>query len=138
MSQQFTHPVAEALVRAGVITREQLSSLAGASNAGSAERLDEMVVRVGLADEEQVYAAIGRHLGLEYVPKLDREISPALLSLVPGEFAMRHQVLPLCEEDHTLVVAAADPFDVTVFDDLRLLTSKEVRPWWPTRDTSRS
>ncbi len=127
MSQQFTHPVAEALVRAGVVTREQLASVAGAGNGNASERLDEAVVRLGLADEEQVYAAIGRHLGLEYLPKLDREIGPALLGLVPGEFAMRHQVLPLYEEDHTLVVAAADPFDVTVLDDLRLLTGKEVR-----------
>ena len=29
--------------------------------------------------------------------------------------------------DHSLVVAMADPFNVTVLDDLRLLTGKEVR-----------
>ncbi len=40
---------------------------------------------------------------------------------------MRHQVLPLREEDYTLVVAMANPFDVTVADDLRLLTSRDVR-----------
>jgi type II secretion system protein E len=40
---------------------------------------------------------------------------------------MRHQVLPLRAEDHTLVVAMANPFAVTVLDDLRLLTSRDVR-----------
>ncbi len=40
---------------------------------------------------------------------------------------MRHQVLPLRQEDHTLIVAMANPFDVTVLDDLRLLTSRDVR-----------
>ncbi len=126
MSQQFMPPVAEVLVRAGVITREQLDSLTAAGNGGG-ERLDEMVVRLGLASEQAVYAAISRHLGLEYLSALEHDITPALLALVPGEFAMRHQVLPLYEEDHSLVVAVADPFDVTVLDDLRLLTSKDVR-----------
>jgi len=126
MSHQFTHPVTEALVSAGVISREQLASLVNAGN-GGVERLDEMVVRLGLAGETEVYTAISRHLGLEYLPKLNHEISAGLLALVPGEFAMRHQVLPLFEQDHALVVAMADPFDVTVLDDLRLLTGKEVR-----------
>lgn len=125
MAQPSPHPVAEVLVDAGVITREQLAA-ALASN-GALERLDETVVRLGLAGEQQVYTAISARLGLEYLPKLDGEINPALLALVPGEFAMRHQVLPIGEEDHSLIIAMADPFDVTVLDDLRLLTGKEVR-----------
>jgi len=70
---------------------------------------------------------VARHLGLQYVAEIDRDTDSALLSQVPSEFAMRHQVLPVREEDHTLVVAVADPFDVTVLDDLRLLTSRDVR-----------
>jgi type IV pilus assembly protein PilB len=126
MPQSFAHPVAEVLVDAGIITREQLAELTAAKGNG-VERPDEVVVRLGLASEEQVYAAVGRRLGLEYLPKLERDIDPPLLALVPGEFAMRHQVLPLYMEDHTLVMAMSDPFDVTVLDDLRLLTGRDVR-----------
>jgi type IV pilus assembly protein PilB len=126
MPQSFTHPVAEVLVDAGIITREQLAELTAAKGNG-VERPDEVVVRLGMASEEQVYAAVGRRLGLEYLPKLERDIDAPLLALVPGEFAMRHQVLPLYMEDHTLVVAMSDPFDVTVLDDLRLLTGRDVR-----------
>jgi type IV pilus assembly protein PilB len=126
MPQSFAHPVAEVLVDAGIITREQLAELTAAKGNG-VERPDEVVVRLGLASEEQVYAAVGRRLGLEYLPKLERDIDAPLLALVPGEFAMRHQVLPLYMEDHTLVVAMSDPFDVTVLDDLRLLTGRDVR-----------
>jgi type II secretion system protein E len=119
-------PLAEVLVDAGVITREQLEA-ATAARANSLERLDETITRLGLARETDIYRAVAMRLGLQYVAELDREIDPALLAQVPSEFAMRHQVLPLRAEDHTLVVAMANPFAVTVLDDLRLLTSRDVR-----------
>jgi type II secretion system protein E len=126
MAQLSGNLLAEVLVGAGVVSREQLDSVSTSRN-DLQERLDETLVRLGLAREEDIYAAVARHLGLEYLPDIDRDIDPALLAQLPGEFAMRHQVLPLWEEDHTLVVAMADPFDVAVLDDLRLLTSKDVR-----------
>jgi type II secretion system protein E len=118
--------LAEVLVGAGVITRDQLEAVA-TSRSNGMERLDEVLVRLGIARETDIFSAVARHLGLEYVPEIDADIDPALLAQLPSEFAMRHQVLPLREEDHTLVVAMADPFDVTVLDDLRLLTSRDVR-----------
>jgi len=126
MAQLSSDLLAEVLVGAGLITREQLETVSG-SRTNDLEKLDETLVRLGLAREEDIFSALARHLGLEYVPEIDRDIDPALLAQLPSEFAMRHQVLPLREEDHTLVVAMADPFDVTVLDDLRLLTSRDVR-----------
>ena len=126
MAQLSSDLLAEVLVGAGLITREQLETASG-SRTNDLEKLDETLVRLGLAREEDIFSALARHLGLEYVPEIDRDIDPALLVQLPSEFAMRHQVLPLREEDHTLVVAMADPFDVTVLDDLRLLTSRDVR-----------
>jgi len=126
MAQLSSDLLAEVLVGAGLITREQLETASG-SRTNDLEKLDETLVRLGLAREEDIFSALARHLGLEYVPEIDRDIDPALLAQLPSEFAMRHQVLPLREEDHTLVVAMADPFDVTVLDDLRLLTSRDIR-----------
>lgn len=126
MAQLSSDLLAEVLVGAGLITREQLETVSG-SRTNDLEKLDETLVRLGLAREEDIFSALARHLGLEYVPEIDRDIDPDLLAQLPSEFAMRHQVLPLREEDHTLVVAMADPFDVTVLDDLRLLTSRDIR-----------
>jgi len=120
-------PLAELLVDAGVVTREQLETVAAARATNGMERLDEAIARLGLAREADIYQAIARRLGLEYLPEINRDINSTVLALVPSEFAMRHQVLPLRQEDHTLVVAMANPFDVTVLDDLRLLTSRDVR-----------
>jgi len=119
-------PIAEMLVEAGVITRQQLETAQAARSNGT-ERLNDTLVRMGMAREEDIYRVVARRLGLEYLPQIERDIGPHLLSLVPGDFAMRHQVLPISEQDHTLVVAMADPFDISVLDDLRLLTGREVR-----------
>ena len=127
MSQLSSDPLAEVLVEAGVLTREQMDSALAARSNG-VERIEEVIARLGLAREEEIYTAVAKRLGLEFVPKVERDIAAELLTLVPSEFAMRHQVLPLREEDHTLVVAVANPFDVTVLDDLRLLTNRDVRP----------
>ena len=127
MSHVSGDPLAEVLVDAGVLTREQMDrALAARSN--GVERVEEVIARLGLAREEEIYTAVAERLGLEFVPKVERDIAEELLTLVPSDFAMRHQVLPLREEDHTLVVAVANPFDVTVLDDLRLLTNRDVRP----------
>jgi type II secretion system protein E len=123
----FGDPLAEVLVDAGVITRDQLEKAATARATNGVERLDETIARLGLAREVDIYSAVARKLGLEYVPEIDRDVDSAILAQVPSEFAMRHQVLPLRQEDHTLIVAMANPFDVTVLDDLRLLTSRDVR-----------
>lgn len=119
-------PLAEMLVSEGVITRQQLEA-AQAARTSDVERLNDMLVRLGMAKEEDIYPVVARRLGLEYLPQLERDINADLLAMVPGEFAMRHQVLPISEQDHTLVVAMADPFDISVLDDLRLLTGREVR-----------
>ncbi len=126
MAQLSSDLLAEVLVGAGLVTRDQLETAAASRN-DDVERLDESLVRLGLADEADIFSAVARHLGLEFVPEIDRDIDVSLLAEVPSEFAMRHQVMPLREEDHTLVVAMADPFDVTVLDDLRLLTRRDVR-----------
>ena len=120
-------PLAEVLVDAGVITREQLDKATAARGANGVERLDETIARLGLAREADIYRAVARKLGLEYLPEVDRDVDASVLAQVPSEFAVRHQVLPLRQEDHTLVVVMANPFDVTVLDDLRLLTSRDVR-----------
>ncbi|MBN1460733.1 MAG: Flp pilus assembly complex ATPase component TadA, partial [Armatimonadetes bacterium] len=126
MAQLSSDLLAEVLVGAGLVTRDQLDSL-GSSRTSESEKLDETIIRLGLAREDQIYSAVARHLGLEYVQELDRDLDPGLLALIPSEFAMRNQVLPLAQEDHSLVIAMADPFDVTVLDDVRLLTSRDVR-----------
>ncbi|MFT2675273.1 hypothetical protein, partial [Escherichia coli] len=52
----------------------------------------------------------------------------AVVEIVPSEFALRHNLIPLQRDLETLRVAMADPLDIHAVDDLRLLTGLDVTP----------
>jgi len=115
------------LADSGLLTAAQLQqALRECERTG--ERLQAVVVRLGFAPEEQVLRFLGDRLGLQYVRDVERLLNPEVLLKVPSEFALRHQVLPLQQENGTLVVATADPLNVSALDDLRLLVEGEIRP----------
>jgi len=110
----------------GLLTAEQLQqALRECERTG--ERLHAVVVRLGFVSEEQVLRYLGGRLGLEYVRDVQRLLNPAVLLKVPSEFALRHQVLPLQQENGALVVATADPLNISALDDLHLLVNCEIR-----------
>jgi type II secretion system protein E len=115
------------LAASGLLTAEQLQQAVRESER-SGDRLQTVVVRLGLATEEQVLRYLAERLGLEYVRDVERLLNPEVLLKVPSEFASRHQVLPLQQENGTLVVATADPLNVSALDDLRLVVNCEIRP----------
>lgn len=52
--------------------------------------------------------------------------TPEALKVLPAEFVRRHQVLPLQIRDGVLYLATADPKDIRVIEDVRLMTGLEV------------
>lgn len=51
---------------------------------------------------------------------------PTAIALAPGEFALRHQVLPIRFDGETLIVAMATPASLGAVDDLGILIQKSV------------
>src|SRR6476469_989223 len=61
---------------------------------------------------------------LDNIAALD--IAPETLRSLPAEFVKRHRVLPIKLNNGTIHVAAAEPGNQKVIDDIRLLTGLEV------------
>ncbi|MEO8800731.1 MAG: type II secretion system ATPase GspE, partial [Polyangiaceae bacterium] len=62
-----------------------------------------------------------------YVETIETEkIATALATRVPITFAKVHKVLAFAEDEHVMHVLAADPFDTSAFDDMRVLFGKPV------------
>src|SRR4051812_12152919 len=110
----------EILLRKGRLDRAGLNqALAEASLAG--ERLGAHLVNSKLVYEEDVSVALSEQFGLRYVVVDPRELSPALASLLPETVARKLNALPLSGRPGLIRVAIADPTDVLIVDELRMV-----------------
>lgn len=95
-------------------------------------RLGRAIVHLGFLREEQVLAHVGTQLGVPYVPLWDKAVPRDVLTLVPEKVIRGRKVLPVARlREHRrgpLVVACADPSDLSVLDELAFATGLEIRP----------
>jgi len=67
-------------------------------------------------------------VGLEYVDLAVVRPDHEAVDLAPGDFALKHQVLPMGIEDGVLLVAIGSAASLAAVDDLGILTGMPVRP----------
>jgi general secretion pathway protein E len=76
-------------------------------------------------DAQQITTHIS---GFEFVDLNLVKPDPQALQLAPGEFALKHQILPLALDGDTLVVAMGAPEALVFADDLGILINRTVHP----------
>jgi type IV pilus assembly protein PilB len=115
------------LIREGLITREQLSA-ALSEQKSTGHRLGYVLVKLGLVQELEVTKVLARQYRMPAVDLSRFEVDQKVLKMVPGDFALKHIVLPLKREGRTLTVAMADPTNTGVLDDLKFITRYDLFP----------
>jgi type IV pilus assembly protein PilB len=123
--------IGELLVEVGAIDPFQLeSALAHQRRWGG--RLGRAIVHLGFLREEQMLTAIGSQLGVPFVTLWDKVVPRDVLSLLPEKVIRGRRVMPLARlREHRrgpLVVALANPSDLSVIDELSFATGLEIRP----------
>ena len=117
------------LLETGIVTPEQLEiALAEQRRTESGKRIGEVLVGLRFISEPDLLKALSQQLDCPIVDLNQEPPDSEALGIVPSEFAMRHNLIPLRRNDETLVVAMADPLDIHAMDDLRLLTGLDVAP----------
>ena len=119
--------IGQVLVEAGLITPSQLDR-ALEEQRRSGERLGKVIIDLGWATPYDIAQALSRQLGLEFVSLADTLLDEQTLSRVPEHLARRHSVIPVREEDGTLVLGMVDPLDIVAIDDLRRFTGLDIQP----------
>ena len=89
--------------------------------------MDEALLAAGRVPQERLL----RYLAAEFnVPYVDLETSqPAkeFLAKFPARILMAHRLLPLCEQDGSVLVASSRLFSTTGLEELRLACGRELR-----------
>jgi hypothetical protein len=86
-------------------------------------RLGSVLLDLGLMSEPSLLKALGRYCSARTVNCHElMTVPPEVIKMVPARFALRHQVVPFRVSGKTLSVAAIDPGDLLVEDELGQLT----------------
>ncbi len=113
------------LLDRGVITQEELDRALDQQRS-SGERLDRVLVRMGLVDPDQVLQTIGDQFHLDVVDLDSMVVEPKVLQALPASLVHKQRCVPIRRENGTLTVATSDPFELGVLDELRLLTGHSI------------
>ena len=127
-------PLGEALVAAGLIRREDLEGSL-TRQTSSRRRLGELLIEMGLIDEDRLLPFLGRRLGLPGTRLREGMVDPAVVREIPRNVAERLCVLAMFRVHRTLTVAMADPQNLLQIDELERLTGCRVNPVLALRTT---
>ena len=91
-------------------------------------RLGEYLVTYGYISEEQLARALAEQFGLPFVDLAKENIETFYAKMIPKEYALQYEVLPISHAGGKLTTALADPTDKTVLQKLKTITGLSVVP----------
>jgi len=91
------------------------------------KRLGEVLIEDGLATEDQVFEALAKQFGFEFVDLDKVDIPDDVTRLVPEDIIKKHRIIPLSQDNGELRVIIKDPMDLDTLDLLRFRLNMELR-----------
>lgn len=85
----------------------------------------QVLYNFGIVGEEQLLKMIAENLGTDYVDIKGIEIDQELIDQIPGHIVRMYSVLPLREELGELIVAAVEPMNFRMVDELHFVLGHE-------------
>ena len=117
--------IGDKLIRNALITPEQLLEAQKAQKS-SGTRLGSQLVKLGHLTEEQLVDFLGNQYGLPSVILKDKNPTPEIVKLIPGNIVQKYNAIPFERNGSTLKVAMTDPTNIFAVDDLKFLTGYSI------------
>lgn len=113
-------PLGKILVEKNIISQEKLQEILLLQQE-SPLRLGQLVVKKGLATEDDIFTALSEQFGIPYQRHLEFSDNENLFGRLPVYFLKKNRIVPFSAEKNTIDVAVADVLNIKPFDDLKLL-----------------
>ena len=114
------------LLAVEAINEEQLNKALEIQRKTTGKKLGEILIEQGFASQRQVYKALERQLGVEYVDLVGLEIPKEMVQLVPRSLAKKYNVVPVRSAGETLSLAMADPLNFVATEAIHMATRKKI------------
>lgn len=119
--------ITDVLVEKGLLAPGQLNEALALQRAEGL-RLDHAIVQMGFMSERKLLEVMSEQLRLPLADLSDISIDQQTLRSLPLKLVYRKRLLPIARNNGTVTVATSDPFDLYVFDEVKLLTGLTVQP----------
>ena len=90
--------------------------------------LGRLLIDMGKASEWEVAATLGKQLNVPFITLSHYEIDPEVLESIPEELVHKYRIVPVDKTGDTLTIALADPSNIYLLDELKLLTRCQIIP----------
>jgi len=126
ISLGLSRRLADLLVEEKLITSAQLQEALDVQKSGG-EKLGTVLIEKGIIAEEKLLQFLAEKTGISFVSLADiGDISEEAVAAVPEAIARQKMLMPFNKTKERLTVAIADPLDVMVLDDLKMLSGCDV------------
>jgi hypothetical protein len=121
--------VGEALVKEGLITRQQLD-LALQRQVQFGGRIGTNLIEMRVLGEDELTKFLGRYFSIPPVsPEMIASVDQEVLNAVNREIIEKYKILPFKKERSRMHTALLNPRDVKEIDELRFITGLDVIPY---------
>ncbi|MAI66560.1 MAG: ATPase [Phycisphaerae bacterium] len=116
-------PLGQLLLRRGVLSQEQLdSALKQQQGCEQRKLIGEVLVEMGLADDQTVLETLAEAYGIPFASDTARLADPKVIELLPREFLEEHGVLPMFLVRGVLTVAVSEPANLYLLEEIERRT----------------
>jgi type IV pilus assembly protein PilB len=112
--------IGEILIEMGAITPAEVNLILNRMTVVG-RRFGETGIAEGLFKEDTLAQGLARQFQLEYLDLDTFSLDSELMTSLPSGLPIRFNFVPVRQEENALVIAIADPTDVTTLDNLELL-----------------
>ena len=117
--------VGELLVKAGLITPEQLNKAIETLEPGAT--VSSRLVQQGAVAETDLVEILSQHYGVPIIELEDCLLDTSLAQLIPQNLALKHHLVPIIKKDNSLTLALADPSNQTAINDIKFITGLDIQ-----------
>jgi len=115
------------MVAAGVISEDQLTEALDRQREQGG-KVVEQLIRLGHLDNKRFVDFMARQAGVASINLPNVEIPREMVELIPAQFALKHEIIPIDVLGRSLTVGMACPLDARTVQELEEMTGKRVRP----------
>ena len=112
----------------GMVGHEHLEGALKEQASEPGRRVGSLLAGAGHVSDEEVARVLARQLGISYIWITREVVDAAAVMLVKQALASRHVCIPIALASGHLVLAMANPLDLTAIEDVEHATGKRVIP----------